>query len=136
MTTTTPAMRLMLAIASTAAVALAFAPVANAKPKGAGSGVCSCLCDGGANGSHEATYNAVASCDAFNGETCSFQTKDGLIRQGTLSICQAGNGPVTGLTSHPGMTMAPPKSNGPPPKNSGSPDHPDATTGSPAKSAP
>jgi len=137
MTTMNRTARLTMLALSAAALVLALTPAAaNAKPKGSGSGTCSCLCDGGPNGSSVTSYDAVAgaSCDAFNGETCTFQTKDQLVRQGTLSVCQAGDGsPVTGKTSNPNMSMAPPKSNGPPPKTSGGPEHPDAATGSAAK---
>jgi hypothetical protein len=141
MTTTRAATRLMLVLAATAAMTLAFAPAADAKPKGSGAGTCSCICDGGPNGSQVTSYNAVAgaSCDAFNGKTCNFENPQQQIRSGTVSLCQAGDSPAgaTGPTGgHAGMSMAPPKSNGPPPKNSGSPDHPDASTGAPAKATP
>ena len=71
--------RAALACAGVLILGLAVAGQAQALPKRS-QAICSCSCDTGANGVHQMSYAAMASCGAYNGKTCYVEVSPGMVR--------------------------------------------------------
>jgi len=78
------------------AAALGFAvPSAEGLPPKRSKATCTCMCDA-PGGMKSLTYDAIASCGAFEGKTCNFETTPGVIRSGRLTLCEQGSRWVDG----------------------------------------
>ena len=78
--------RAALATAGVLILGLSVAGAAQALPKRS-QAMCNCSCDTGANGVHQMSYAAMASCGAYNGKTCNVEVSPGIIRSGTVKNC-------------------------------------------------
>ncbi len=78
--------RATVAAAGVLVLGLAAADAAQAKPKRS-QAICNCSCDTGANGVHQMSYAAMASCGGYNGKTCNVEVSPGIIRSGTVKNC-------------------------------------------------
>jgi len=78
--------RAAVATAGVLILGLSVAGAAQALPKRS-QAICSCSCDTGANGVHQMSYAAMASCGGYNGKTCNVEVSQGIIRSGTLKNC-------------------------------------------------